>query len=49
MGCKLSLGYTHIGDIIGLVEGSGTVDALNEFFNAFSTKPLGQDSQQSRL
>jgi hypothetical protein len=40
---------SHVACTVQLVEGSGTVDALNEFFNAFSTKPLGQDSQQSRL
>lgn len=40
---------SHVACTVQLVEGSGTVDALNEFFNSFSTKPLGQDSQQSRL
>ena len=40
---------SHVACTVQLVEGSGTVDALNEFFNAFSTKPLGQESQQSRL
>jgi len=40
---------SHVACTVQLVEGSGTVDALNEFFNSFSTKPLGQDAQQSRL
>lgn len=40
---------SHVACTVQLVEGTGTVDALNEFFNSFSTKPLGQDSQQSRL
>jgi hypothetical protein len=40
---------SHVACTVQLVEGSGTVDALNEFFGTFSTKPLGQDSQQSRL
>lgn len=39
----------HIACTVQLVEGSGTVDALNAYFGAFSTKPLGQDQQQSRL
>ncbi|KAJ5123194.1 hypothetical protein N7448_009291 [Penicillium atrosanguineum] len=40
---------SHVACTVQLVEGSGTVDALNEYFNAFATKSLGQDSQQSRL
>ena len=40
---------SHIACTVQLVEGSGTVDALNAYFGAFSTKPLGQDQQQSRL
>jgi len=40
---------SHVACTVQLVEGSGTVDALNEYFNSFSTKSLGQDSQQSRL
>lgn len=39
----------HISCTVQLVEGSGTVDAMNAFFDGFSTKPLGQDQQQSRL
>ena len=40
---------SHVACTIQLVEGSGTADALNEYFGSFATKPLGQDSQQSRL
>lgn len=40
---------SHVACTVQLVEGSGTVDALNEYFNSFSTKALGQDSQASRL
>ncbi|PYI14596.1 hypothetical protein BO99DRAFT_394303 [Aspergillus violaceofuscus CBS 115571] len=40
---------SHIACTVQLVEGSGTVDALNAFFGAFTTKPLGQDQQASRL
>lgn len=39
---------SHVACTIQLVEGSGTVDALNAYFGAFSTKPLGQETQ-SRL
>lgn len=40
---------SHVACTVQLSEGSGTVDALNAFFGSFSTKPLGQDSQHSRL
>lgn len=40
---------SHVACVLQLVEGSGTVDALNAYFGAFSSKPLGQDQQQSRL
>ena len=40
---------SHVACTVQLVEGSGTVDALNAYFGAFSAKPLGQDQQQSRL
>jgi hypothetical protein len=40
---------SHVACTIQLVEGSGTADALNEYFGSFATKSLGQDSQQSRL
>lgn len=39
---------SHVACIIQLVEGRGTVDALNSYFGAFSTKPLGKE-QYSRL
>jgi hypothetical protein len=39
---------SHVACTVQLTEGSGTVDALNAYFGAFSTKSLGQD-QQSRL
>ncbi|KAF4120974.1 Phenol hydroxylase, C-terminal dimerization domain [Geosmithia morbida] len=31
----------YVGIMVDLVEGTGTVDALNEYFSAFCTKPLG--------
>ncbi|PKY07233.1 2-polyprenyl-6-methoxyphenol hydroxylase [Aspergillus campestris IBT 28561] len=40
---------SHVACTVQLTEGSGTVDALNAYFNAFAAKPVGQDSQQSRL
>lgn len=40
---------SHVACLVKLAEGSGTADALNAYFNAFSTKSLGQDQQQSRL
>lgn len=39
----------HVGCVVKLVEGSGTVDALNDYFNAFVTKKLGQASPQAQL
>ncbi|KAH8677517.1 phenol hydroxylase-like protein [Xylariales sp. PMI_506] len=36
----------YVGVIASLVEGSGTVDALNEYFSAFSTKTLGGTKSQ---
>ena len=39
----------HVGCVVQLVEGSGTVDALNEYFNAFSAKPLGENQSRARL
>lgn len=32
----------YVGVVVSLVEGSGTVDALNDYFSAFCTKPLGK-------
>jgi hypothetical protein len=40
---------SHVACTVQLVEGSATVDALNAYFDGFSTKPLGQKSLQSRL
>ena len=40
---------SHVACTVQLVEGSGTVDALNAFFGSFTAKPLGQDQQHSRL
>jgi hypothetical protein len=36
----------YVGIVAGLVEGSGTVDALNEYFGTFCTKKLGQRRAQ---
>lgn len=35
---------SHVSCLVQLVEGSGTVDALNAYFGAFSSKPIGQGS-----
>jgi hypothetical protein len=32
----------YVGIVTGLVEGSGTIDALNEYFSAFCSKKLGE-------
>lgn len=32
---------SYVGIVVGLAEGSGTVDALNEYFSAFCSKKLG--------
>lgn len=32
----------YVGIVVGLVEGSATVDALNEYFSSFCTKKLGE-------
>ncbi|KAL8738351.1 MAG: hypothetical protein Q9181_000822 [Wetmoreana brouardii] len=39
----------HVGCAVQLVEGSGTVDALNEYFGAFVSKELGNDDVKARL
>lgn len=39
----------HIACTVQLVEGSGTVDALNEYFAAFTSKPVGRDASPARL
>lgn len=31
----------YVACVVGLVEGGGTVDALNEYFGAFASRPLG--------
>jgi len=36
----------YVGAVVGLVEGSGTVDALNEYFGSFTTKRIGQPQAQ---
>lgn len=36
----------YVGAVASLVEGSGTVDALNEYFSAFVTKKLGETRSQ---
>lgn len=36
----------YVGIVVQLVEGSGTVDALNEYFSAFCTKELGGVTSQ---
>ena len=39
----------HVACVVGLAEGSGTVDALNEYFGGFATKKLGRQQGQARL
>ncbi len=39
----------HTGCVISLVEGSGTVDALNEYFGAFVTKAIGNLKPKAQL
>jgi len=36
----------YVGIVVSLVEGSGTVDALNEYFSSFCTKKLGATMAQ---
>ncbi|KAI1753104.1 FAD binding domain-containing protein [Xylaria castorea] len=36
----------YVGIVTGLVEGTGTVDALNAYFNAFCTKKTGDNKAQ---
>jgi len=36
----------YVGMVAALVEGSGTVDALNQYFGAFCTKKLGETTAQ---
>ena len=39
----------HVGCVVSLVEGSGTVDALNDYFGAFVSKPIGHMKPQVQL
>ncbi|EEH41973.2 phenol 2-monooxygenase [Paracoccidioides lutzii Pb01] len=39
----------HIACTVQLVRGGGTVDALNEYFGAFTTKLLGSDHSRAKL
>ena len=39
----------HVGCVVSLVEGSGTVDAMNEYFRAFVAKEIGKSSTQAQL
>ena len=39
----------YVGASVKLVEGSGTVDALNEYFSSFCTKPMSSVGAQARL
>jgi hypothetical protein len=34
----------YVGCVVKLVEGSGTVDALNQYFSAFVAKKIGGES-----
>ena len=40
---------SYIACVIRLVEGSGTVDALNKYFAAFVSKPIGNTDVQAQL
>lgn len=39
----------HVGCVVSLVEGSGTVDALNNYFGAFVSMPIGKSKQQAQI
>ena len=39
----------HVGCVVSLVEGSGTADALNEYFGAFVCKPVGKSEIRAQL
>ena len=39
----------HIGCVVSLVEGGGTVDALNSYFGVFATKKIGKSELQAQL
>lgn len=40
---------SHVGCVVQLVEGSGTADALNEYFGAFVTKKLGREHLAAKM
>ena len=39
----------HVGCVVGLVEGSATVDALDDYFGAFTARPVGDKETSARL
>jgi len=39
----------HVGCVVSLVEGSGTVDALNQYFGAFTSQAIGGPGLKARL
>ena len=39
----------YVACVVGLVEGTGTADALNEYFTSFTTKSLGTPQPEARL
>ena len=39
----------HVGCVVRLAEGSGTVDALNDYFGAFTCKAIGRSARQAQL
>lgn len=39
----------HVGCVVGLVEGSATVDALNGYFGAFTAQPVGDKEARADL
>ena len=39
----------YVGCVVSLVEGSGTIDALNDYFGAFTANNAGQKQIQARL
>ena len=39
----------YVGCVVELVEGSGTVDALNRYFGAFSSQPIGKAESRAQL
>ena len=39
----------HVGCVVSLEDGNGTVDALNDYFGAFVSKPVGYSKLQAHL